>query len=163
MRRVGEAQACPPFFVGMRWWARREMRLCPPYDLIFKQQIRLCDLAAHWARGLPLNSRPLQTKGAGNAGRPMRSIAACAKLVVKSTRVSRSHRNHPTFPTQWVTAYLALSSATGLFCHRHPREAFASQERDSRVGESEPHDLAVRFKRARPSHPPRPPQPAPRT
>ena len=37
---------------------------------------RLRDLAAHSARGLPKTSRPLQIKGAGNAGRPMRPIAA---------------------------------------------------------------------------------------
>jgi hypothetical protein len=38
----------------------------------------LRDLAASFARGILLFSRPLQTKGAGNAGRPMRPIAACA-------------------------------------------------------------------------------------
>jgi hypothetical protein len=34
-------------------------------------------------------SRPLQSEGAGNAGRPMRPIAACAEVVVASTRVSQ--------------------------------------------------------------------------
>ena len=67
-------------------------------------------------------SRPLQTKGAGNAGRPMRPIAACAMVVVERTRVSRSHRNHPAFPTQWFTAYCVLSPVLGLFGHRHPRD-----------------------------------------
>jgi hypothetical protein len=32
----------------------------------------------------------------------------------------RSHRKHPAFPTQWFTAYFALSPAIGLFCHRRP-------------------------------------------
>jgi hypothetical protein len=53
----------------------------------------------------------------------MRPIAACAEVVVESTRaIIRSHRNHPTFPAQWFTAYTALSPATGLFCHRRPRK-----------------------------------------
>src|SRR6202051_1658536 len=38
---------------------------------------RLRDLAARYARVLPVNYRPLQSEGAGNAGRPMRPIAAC--------------------------------------------------------------------------------------
>src|SRR5450759_1655212 len=50
---------------------------------------RLRDLAARYARGLPVNSRPLQSEGAGNAGRPMRPIAARANVVVERTRVSQ--------------------------------------------------------------------------
>src|ERR1700686_1516359 len=52
----------------------------------------------------------------------MRPIAACAMAVVERTRVVRSHRNHPAFPTQWFTAYIALSPVHGLFGHRHPRK-----------------------------------------
>src|ERR1700692_40483 len=52
----------------------------------------------------------------------MRPIAACAMVVVERTRVVRSHRNHPAFPTQWFTAYIALSPVHGLFGHRHPRK-----------------------------------------
>ncbi len=36
-------------------------------------------LAARFARVLPVTSRPLKSEGAGNAGRPMRPIAACAR------------------------------------------------------------------------------------
>jgi hypothetical protein len=43
-----------------------------------------------------------------------------------------------------LTAYSALSSVTGLSCHRHPQEAFASWEFDASVGASGPHDFAVR-------------------
>ena len=39
----------------------------------------------------------------------MRPIATCAMVVVERTRVGRSHRNHPAFPTQWFTDYGALS------------------------------------------------------
>ena len=51
-------------------------------------------------------SRPFQREGAGNAGRPMRPIAACAMSGRRCTRVSRSHRNHPAFPTQWFYGFL---------------------------------------------------------
>jgi hypothetical protein len=74
--------------------------------------------------------------------------ARCARgLVCKSsgrkrTRAYRSHRNHPALPAQWFTAYIVLTSATGLSCHRHPREAFASWEFDTSVGVSGPHDFA---------------------
>src|SRR6202012_4667067 len=42
------------------------------------------------------------------------------------------------------TAYFVLSPATGLVCHRHPREALASQELDASIGAPGPHDSAVR-------------------
>ena len=32
-RRVGKVKRARHFFVYMRWWARREVRLCPPYEL----------------------------------------------------------------------------------------------------------------------------------
>jgi len=38
---------------------------------------------------LPEDPYPLQSEGAGNAGRPMRPIAACAGVVVERTRVSQ--------------------------------------------------------------------------
>jgi len=47
------------------------------------------DLAAHFARVLLATSHPLQREGAGNAGRPMRPIAACAMVEVECTRVSQ--------------------------------------------------------------------------
>jgi hypothetical protein len=73
----------------------------------------------------------------------MRPIAACAMGVVERTRVVRSHRNHPAFPTQWFTAYIALSPVHGLFGHRHPRNDF--RELDTSVGASGPRDFAVRI------------------
>src|SRR4051794_19017878 len=47
-------------------------------------------------------------------------------------------------PRNGFTAYSALSSVTGLSCHRRSREALASQELDTSVGVSGPHDFAVR-------------------
>jgi hypothetical protein len=51
----------------------------------------------------------------------------------------------PAFPAQWFTAYIALSSATGLSCHRHRR--ICIHPLDASVGASGPHDFAVRLKR----------------
>ena len=69
----------------------------------------------------------------------------------KRTRAYRFSGNTPAFPAQWFTAYFVLSPVTGLFCHRRPREAFASRELDTSVGVSGPHDFAVRSARARQS------------
>src|ERR1700730_7444806 len=77
----------------------------------------------------------------------MRPQAAYAMVVVERTRVVRSHRFHPAFPAQWFTAYIALSPATGLFCHRRPWSCL--HELDTSVGVSGPHDFAVRVRRPR--------------
>jgi hypothetical protein len=50
------------------------------------------------------------------------------------------------------TAYSVLSSVNGLSCHRRPCEAFASQELDTSIGVSEPHDFAVRLSAVRQWH-----------
>jgi len=103
----------------------------------------------------------LFNQGAGNAGRPMRPIAACATIVVVSTRVVRSHRHHPAFPTQWFTAYFVLFPAIGFFVTVIP-EKLASQELDASTEASEPHDFAVRLTRHSSKAHPRPPHPVPR-
>ena len=66
----------------------------------------LRDLAACFARGLPSMSRPLQSEGAGNAGRPMRPIAACAGIVVERTRVSQVTPESPGIPRAMVYGLL---------------------------------------------------------
>src|SRR6266851_5398750 len=96
-------------------------------DSNFKQQhcpqTQLRDLAAHFARVLPSTSRPLQSEGAGNAGRPMRPIAARAMVVVERTRVSQVTPESPGIPRAMVYGldYFALSLATGLSCHHRLR------------------------------------------
>ena len=123
---------------------------------------QLRDLAAHFARAMPETFRPLVKEGAGNAGRPMRPIAACAMLLGRSAHaLVRSHRNHPAFPTQWFTAYSALSPGTGLSCPRRLRSCL--HRLDTSVGASGPHDFAVRFTRHSSKAHPRPPHPAPRS
>jgi hypothetical protein len=152
-RRVGKGALapCPPRLKMVGTFA-----LCPPYG----RKIHLRILAARYARGLLSISRPLDIEGAGNAGRPMRPRSRVQDGVVERTRAYRSHRNHPALPAQWFTAYNVLTSATGLFCHRHPQRL--SCELDTSVGVSGPHVFAVRFRRCRLKHPLRPPQPAPR-
>src|ERR1700680_2366815 len=57
---------------------------------------------------------PSSSEGAGNAGRPMRPIAACAMIVAERTRVSQGTPESPGIPAQWFTAYTVLSPATGF-------------------------------------------------
>jgi hypothetical protein len=64
----------------------------------------------------------LSNEGAGNAGRPMRPIAACAMVVVERTRVSRVHRNHPAFPTQWFTDYTCAPRCSGFLATVTPEK-----------------------------------------
>jgi hypothetical protein len=85
---------------------------------------RLRFLAACFARGLTGSFRPLQSEGAGNAGRPMRPIAACAMGSEKThTRWSGHTGITRHSPRNGFTAYVVPSPAIGLFCHRRPREA----------------------------------------
>jgi hypothetical protein len=78
-------------------------------------QIRLRDLAAQFARGLLSNFLTLRSEGAGNAGRPMRPIAACAMSVVERTRVSQVTPESPGIPRAMVlTASFALFPVTGF-------------------------------------------------
>ena len=61
-------------------------------------------------------SRPLQTEGAGNAGRPMRPIAACAMVVVERTRVSQVTPESPGIPHAMVYGlFRALPGARALW------------------------------------------------
>jgi hypothetical protein len=58
------------------------------------------------------------------------------------------------------TAYFVLSPVIGLFCHRHLARLHARL--DAGVEASGPHDFAVRVRRSRLEHRPRPPHPDPR-
>jgi hypothetical protein len=103
-----------------------------------------------------------KNEGAGNAGRPMRPIAACATIVVERTRVSQVTPESPGTPRAMVYGlYRALPGEPGFLATVTP-EKLASQELDASVGASGPHDFAVRIKRRSSSAHPRPPHPAPR-
>src|SRR5260221_7542288 len=108
-----------------------------------RPQTWLRDLAAPFARGLLRTCRPLNNEGAGNAGRPMRPIAACAMVVVERTRVSQVTPESPGIPRAMVYGlYRALPGEPGFLATVAP-EKLASQELDTSVGASGPHDFAV--------------------
>src|ERR1700689_779574 len=119
------------------------IRVDPPPPGEGKERPRLRDLAECFFREVFIYSRPLRIEGAGNAGRPMRPIAACAHGSKKCTRVSRSHRNHPAFPTQWFTDYIVLSPVLRAFWPPSPRGY--STKLDTSVGVSGPHVYILVF------------------
>jgi len=81
----------------------------------------LRDLAARFARGFSGSFRPLQSEGAGNAGRPMRPIAARAMVVVERTRVSQvTPAKHPAFPAQWFYGLLRALPGDRAFLSPSP-------------------------------------------
>jgi hypothetical protein len=68
------------------------------------------------------STAPEKQEGVGNAGCPLHPQPRVRFALVKMHTSKRVHRNHPTFPHAMVlTVSFALSSVTGLFCHRRPR------------------------------------------
>jgi hypothetical protein len=105
---------------------------------------RLRDPAARYARVFQ-NLPP--EEGAGNAGRPMRPIAACAMIVVERTRaLVRSHRETPGIPHAMVLRLMSYSPRRSGFFVTVTLEKLASHELDAGVEASGPHDFAVRKK-----------------
>src|SRR5712671_278505 len=69
-----------------------------------------------------LNIPPSSIRGRRECRAPDAPAAACAMVVVESTRVSQVTPESPGIPRAMVlTASFALSPATGLTCHRHRR------------------------------------------
>jgi hypothetical protein len=78
-------------------------------------------LAAHFARGLPLNSGPLPSEGAGNAGRPMRPPPRVRWQNAESTQRQSGHTGivrHS--PRNGFNGFLRALPGDRLCCHRHP-------------------------------------------
>src|SRR6202166_4942953 len=100
-----------------------------------------------FARVLLSTSRPLQAEGAGNAGRPVRPIAACAEIVVERTRVSQVTPESPGIPHAMVYGLCRALPGDRLFCHRRRRNCF--HRLDTSVGVPGPHVFAVRFRAVR--------------
>jgi len=100
----------------------------------------------------------LSIRGRGEAGRPMRPIAACAMIVVEGTRVSQVTPESPGIPRAMVYGLYVISPAIGSFatvtCGTYRRL-------DTSTEMSGPHDFAVRVRRPRPERHPRPPHPRP--
>src|ERR1700730_14859116 len=96
--------------------------------------------AARCARGLHLSLAP--NKGVGNAGCLMHPRYRVQIVLVERTRVTTSTPERPAFPHAMVlTAYVALSPVTGLFCHRHQRICFCL----SPVGPTQLRELDTSF------------------
>src|ERR1700730_13827775 len=79
--------------------------VCEHTNLNFKQQ-QLVDTDSR-SRGLmrpsfAMNFLTLRSEGAGNDGRPVRPIAACAMVVVERTRVSQVTPESPGIPRAMV-------------------------------------------------------------
>ena len=102
----------------------------------------------------------VKTEGAGNAGRPMRPIAARAMVAIERTRVSQVTPESPGIPRAMVlTVSFALSLVTGLSCHHRPRSLPANLTPASGRQDHTTSPSATSVARLAP--PPRPPHPAP--
>ena len=137
--------------------------------------IRIARFTCHTARRADTASRsrrrfrarscrfvpPSRIEGAGNAGRPMRPIAACARnIVVEHTRCQVTPES-PGIPRAMVLRIIRDLPGDRAFLPPSPPK-IASRELDASVGASGPRDFAVRLRRARQARHPRPPHPAPR-
>jgi hypothetical protein len=104
-------------------------------------------LAAHIARAFAISVRP-KNRGRGECRVPGAPAASCARSSGRCTRVFTARSPITSgIPTQWFTAYSALSSAIGLFCHRRPWSNL--HELDASVEASGPHGFAVRVSAVR--------------
>ena len=106
------------------------------------------DLAARCARVLQIRSA-LRSEGAGKTGCALHPRSRVQDAQSKRTRAYRFSGNTPAFPAQWFYGLYRALPGDRLSCHRRSREALASQELDTSVGASGPHDFAVRNSRAR--------------
>ena len=124
-------------------------------------ETHLRDLAARFARVLACLFGPPRSEGAGNAGRPMRPIAACAGIVVERTRVSQvTPANTRHSPRDGLRLTSCSSRRSGFFVTVTP-EKLASHELDASVEASEPTRLRRPLWRCSSKALPRPPHPAP--
>jgi hypothetical protein len=105
---------------------------------------------------------PSPNRGRGDAGRPMRPIAACAEVVVESTRVSQVTPANTRHSPRNGLRLMARSPRRSGFLVTVTPEKPASRELDAGVEASGPHAFAVRIRRCSSRAPLRPPHPAPR-
>jgi hypothetical protein len=87
-----------------------------------KSETRVRAIPRRDAPELCMNLVPPLDRGRGERRMPAAPAASCALCIGKKHTSKRVHRNHPAFPHAMVlTVSFALSSVTGLFCHRCPR------------------------------------------
>src|SRR6202521_4089510 len=97
--------------------------------------------AARCARSFARNC-PSRNEGAGNAGRPMRPIAACARIVIERTRVSQVTPESPGIPRAMVYGLYRALPGDRAFLPPSPAKV-AYRELDASVGASGPHVSAA--------------------
>jgi hypothetical protein len=90
----------------------------------------------------------LRSEGAGNAGRPMRPIAACAMSVVERTRVSQVTPESPSIPRAMVLRLISCSPRRPGFLATVAC-GYRFRKLDASVGASGPHVFAVRLNTVR--------------
>src|ERR1700726_1707184 len=124
---------------------------CLAADSIFQQSDKFKCASAISRRVAPevcFDSRPLESEGAGNAGRPMRPIAACAMVEVERTRVSQVTPESPGIPRAMVYGLFRALPGDRAFLPPSPAKV-AFRELDASVGASGPHVFAVRLSAVR--------------
>jgi hypothetical protein len=117
-------------------------------------------LAARSARGLACSFRPLISEGAGNAGRPMRPIAACAMSVVERTRVGQvTPENARHSPRNGFNGFLRALPGDRAFLppsplrNLHLRNLTPASGRQNHTTSPSASGIARQARRPRPPHP----------
>jgi hypothetical protein len=93
---------------------------------------------------------PQKPEGVGNAGCQAHPQPRVLSSGWMHTSIHSEVAKTSGIPTQWFTAYSALSPAIGLFCHRRPWSNL--HELDASVEASGPHGFAVRVSAVRYQH-----------
>ena len=99
------------------------------------------------------------TRGRGDAGRPMRPIAACAMVMVERTRVSQVTPESPGIPRAMVYGLYVLSPAIRICLS--PSSALAGANLTPTLRRQDHTISPSAFKRPRQERHPRPPHPRP--
>jgi hypothetical protein len=87
---------------------------------------------------------PRNERAQGRPGARCTRGLMCKMHKAKRTRAYRFSGGSPAFPAQWFYGLFHALPGDRLSCHRRSQEALASQELDTSVGASGPHDFAVR-------------------
>ena len=133
-------------------------------DSIFKQQqLRVRDLAAHYAQGLQ-KFFPLEHRGRREDRVRAAPAVSCANCTRKCAHehTGSAETLRPS-PRNGFTAYSALSPVTGFVATVAPEKRLLLKELSASIGAPEPHDFAVRVTRRSSKAHPRPPHPTARS
>src|SRR5450432_3883999 len=121
----------------------------PGHGFDFQTAIHITSRSRRLTRAsFALNFPPSPMRGRRECRAPDAPAAACAMVVVESTRVSQVTPESPGIPRAMVlTVSFVLSPGTGLSCPRGLRTCI--RKLDTSVGVSGPHDFSVRLSAVR--------------